>query len=171
MYPEQVTCHLFQMLPPLLFQSEQRRRPAPGPLSLPPVKALSQPAVRRRSASTPRKSSRQEEVKILLPSSDLATNLAKVFFKRTPTQGLALSPLPSWTPYSSFSSSSTNCEYLGRRSESYLSQGEEKVTVRQWVKVPNPAFLPSLIPLPDIQEGTICDPSSLVLLPFIQEGT
>ena len=85
MYPEQVTCHLFQGLPPLLFQSEQRRRPAPGPLSLPPVKALSQPAVRRRSASTPRKSSRQEEVEILLPSSDLATNLAKVFFKRTPT--------------------------------------------------------------------------------------
>ena len=70
---------------PLLPHSEPRRRPAPGPFSLPPVKAPSQPAVSRRSASTPRKSSRQEEVKILLPSSDLATDLAKVFFKRTPT--------------------------------------------------------------------------------------
>ena len=66
--------------------AEPRKRPAPGPLRLPPVKAPApQPSTRGRSASAPRRTSRQEEVEILLPPDDLATNLAKVFFKRVPT--------------------------------------------------------------------------------------
>ena len=66
--------------------AEPRKRPAPGPLRLPPVKAPApQPSIRGRSASAPRRTSRQEEVEILLQPDDLATNLAKVFFKRVPT--------------------------------------------------------------------------------------
>ena len=65
--------------------AEPRKRPAPGPLRLPPVKAPAQHSTRGRSASAPRRTSCQEEVEILLPPDDLATDLAKVFFKRVPT--------------------------------------------------------------------------------------
>ena len=68
--------------PPL---AEPRKRTAPDPLRLPPVKASVQPPTRGRSVSAPRRSSRQEEVEILLPADELATDLAKVFFKRVPT--------------------------------------------------------------------------------------
>ena len=68
--------------PPL---AEPRKRPALDPLRLPPVKAPAQPSTWGRSASAPRRTSRQEEVEILLPAEDLATDLAKVFFKRVLT--------------------------------------------------------------------------------------
>ena len=73
-------------LPPTS-SGERRKRPAPAPIRLPPAPAASgPPSIRGRSASTPRRASRQEEVEILLPQSDaLASDLAKVFFKRGPT--------------------------------------------------------------------------------------
>ena len=77
---------------PLLSPSEPKRGSAPGFRGLPPVKTPSHPPARRRSSSAPRKSSRQEEVEILLPSNlpsndilDGYRDVAKVFFKRPPT--------------------------------------------------------------------------------------